>query len=109
VLVVRVPNARFYRSKRRELQNGDSRNAVMMLGYNNLLAFPYLHGFTLATLDLLLRKHNFEPIATHNSSVLIAPYPEMSGQVRREWWGVERLSTTDGPWIEIVSRRAETA
>jgi len=43
LLVIRVPNANFYLRQRSQL--GGSSRTLKMLGYNNLLGFPYLHGY----------------------------------------------------------------
>jgi len=110
VLVVRVPNAAFYRAQRRNLET--TGGALRTLGLNNLLGFPYLHGYTPATLTRLLRSMNFEPLAAHNSSLLTPPYPDLSATVREEWRNVRReavrSTAIDGPWIEIVSRRVDS-
>jgi SAM-dependent methyltransferase len=109
LLLVRVPNADFYREQQWRLCNMRSQAALKLLGYNNLLGFPYLHGFTPATLDRLLRAHRFDPVATHNSSVIDPPYPQMSTRMRDEWRATRHESEgphrTGGPWIEILCRK----
>jgi hypothetical protein len=59
--------------------------------------------------DRLLRDHRSEPIATHNSSLLTPPYPDMSQRVQHEWLEARRQGESPhsiaGPWIEITSRR----
>ena len=82
---MRVPNADFYREQQWQLRNLRSQAALKLLGYNNLLGFPYLHGYNPATLDRLLRTHHFDPLATQNSSVIEPPYRQMSTQIRGEW------------------------
>jgi hypothetical protein len=109
LLLVRVPNPDFYREQQWRLRNLNSQTALNLLGYNNLLGFPYLHGYTPATLDRLLRAHLFEPVATHDSGVIEPPYPQMSAQICDEWRETrhesERPRTTGGPWIEILCRK----
>jgi len=108
ILVIRVPNADFYHRQRHELEAKRSRLALKLLGYNNLLGFPYLHGFGRATLEAMLRANRFEPLHSHSSSLLTPPYPQMSQGLRTEWREVRRLGERDvnnGPWIELVSRR----
>jgi hypothetical protein len=111
ILVLRVPNAMFYRMERRNV--GSTFQAESILSYNNLLGFPYLHGFSVSTLSVLLREHGFEPIEKYGSSVLTPPYPDPSQRVRHEWQAVRRESedplAADGAWIEIVSRKREAA
>src|ERR1700679_3496939 len=63
LLLVRVPNADFYREQRWRLRNLHSQTALNLLGYNNLLGFPYLHRYTPATLHRFLRVHRFVPVA----------------------------------------------
>ena len=105
LLIVRVPSARFYQRTRKTL----SAPAVRLLGYNNLLGFPYLYGYTFSTLAQILKRHGFMPIAGHNSSVLTPPYPDMPGWVKEEWREVRRADrvsdAAEGPWIEMVGRR----
>ena len=110
LLVVRVPNADFYREQRRQLGKRSSGRALKLLAYNNLLGFPYLHGYTPASLDRLLRTNHFEPVRAHNSSLLTPPYPEMAPRIREEWREArsegERSLAVNGPWIEFVCRRS---
>jgi hypothetical protein len=109
LLLVRVPNAEFYREQEWHLRNLRSEAALKLLGYNNLPGFPYLHGYTPATLDRLLRAHHFDSVARHDSSVIEPPYPEMSPRMRDEWRATrdarERSHRTGGPWIEILCRK----
>ncbi len=100
LLVVRVPNAEYYRAMH-------SKNSqAKPLAYNNLLGFPYLHGFTPQSLSRLLRAHRFQPIQTHNSTLLTPPYPDMSRRVNDEWRQVRR---TEGPWLEVACIKTETS
>jgi len=108
ILVIRVPNADFYRRQRQQLEAKHSRLALKLLGYNNLLGFPYLHGFGPDTLTTLLRAHRFQPMLVHSSSLLTPPYPQISRRVRAEWQQARLVGARDrdnGPWIELVSRR----
>lgn len=52
LLVIRVPNAHFYRSTR----------DLALLGHSNLLGFPHLYGFTVRSLEGLLCSFGFTPI-----------------------------------------------
>jgi SAM-dependent methyltransferase len=108
VLVVRVPNIRFYQRIRKQLASQYSRQPLKLLAYNNLLGFPYLHGFTPDLLSRLLRAHGFHPMVLHNSNLLTPPYPDLSTRIQNEWGAVRRKSSqaADGPWIELVSYRA---
>lgn len=107
VVVLRVPNAEFYRRS-----TLGARDWLRALGYNNLLGFPYLNGYRLGALQRLLDSTGFEAIASFSASLLTPPYPEMSKRVRREWvetrTETERLGAAASPWIEIVGRAASS-
>ena len=107
LLIIRVPNANCYLRQRNQL--GGSGRTLKMLGYNNLLGFPYLHGYKQATLEGLLRAHGFEPVSAHSSSLLTPPYPHISRRLRAEWHEArrqgERSPANDSPWLELISRR----
>jgi hypothetical protein len=109
LLILRVPNAAFYRNQRQLLETIHAKRALRLLAYNNLLAFPYLHGYSLAALNHFLRAHHFEPIAENDSTLLTPPYPDMPARAREEWRRVcregKRVLAVGGPWIEVVSRR----
>jgi hypothetical protein len=47
--------------------------ALNLPGYNNLLGFPYLHGYTPATLDRFLRAHRFDLVATYDRPMAANP------------------------------------
>jgi len=103
LVVLRVPNGDFYRQR-----IGRGWNWLRWLGYNNLLGFPYLHGYGLGSLERLLRSANFELIASFATSLLVPPYPEMSPPLSEEWRSLEieaaRGSASGSPWIEVVGR-----
>jgi SAM-dependent methyltransferase len=108
VLVVRVPNVRFYQQIRKQLARQYSRQPLKLLAYNNLLGFPYLHGFTPDLLSRLLRANGFHPLVLHNSNLLTPPYPDLSTRIQKEWGAVKRKSSqaAEGPWVEMVGYRA---
>ncbi|HVV45208.1 MAG TPA: methyltransferase domain-containing protein [Bryobacteraceae bacterium] len=95
LLVVRVPNGDFYRRMR------GWKPALRTLGYNNLLGFPYLHGYSPTSLELLLRSYSFLPMASHDTGLLTPPYPDLSPRIRREWASVN----SQGGWIELVAQK----
>jgi hypothetical protein len=103
LVVLRVPNAKFYRQP----PFGAS-NSFRALSYNNLLGFPYLNGYSLEALKRLLVSAGFEIVAAFATSILTPPYPEMSASLRREWYqtriGTENRGAANGPWIEVVGR-----
>ncbi len=117
LLVVRVPNLRFYAHWRRKIWSRKHHVAVQRLGYNNLLGFPYRFGYTGSTLTRLLRQCGFRPIAGHNANLITMPFTTIPRWVRKEYSAVRRscvrspnrenhdLKKMHGPWIEIVARR----
>jgi len=94
LLVVRVPNAEFYL---RERERGAGRR---LLGYNNLLGFPYRFGYSRASLARVLAHSGFTPISVYDSGLLTPPYPDLSPRIRQEWKAVRER----GGWIEMVCR-----
>lgn len=106
LVVLRVPNAQFYR--RPPLSAPDWFRA---LGYNNLLGFPYLNGYTIDALRRLFASTGFDVVAEFPASLLTPPYPEFTKRLRREWAytraGTEHLGAANGPWIEIVGRAVD--
>ncbi|MBI2686796.1 MAG: class I SAM-dependent methyltransferase [Acidobacteria bacterium] len=104
LLIIRVPNAAFYRRHR------DDKHALKLLGYNNLLGFPYLYGYTPSLLRGVLEANHFQLLLSHNSSLLTPPYPDLSSRIRKEWQRTSRagenLPNPTAPWIELVTRRA---
>ena len=109
-LMVRVPNAQFYERERRRLEKRPSGAALSSLAYNNLLAFPYLRGYTPGSLMWLLRSNGFLPVSAKGSTLLTPPYPALSPRIEKEWRAMEDrvtgMSASDGPWIEVLCRRA---
>jgi SAM-dependent methyltransferase len=110
VVVIRVPNANFYRLQKKWLRTRPSSEALRSLAYNNLLGFPYLHGYSPSLLYRLLIANGFRPIGAQGSTLLTPPYPELSAKIQREWNAVQRKAAqsrpADAPWIEIVCQRA---
>lgn len=101
LIVLRVPNAGFYRRQRREFDGRRPHRALNSLAYNNLLGFPYLRGYDEQSIKRLLRLNDFEPIQARGASLLTPPYPQMSRRISEEW----RQARQGSPWIEVVGRR----
>jgi hypothetical protein len=94
VLVVRVPNAEFYVRAR------ERRGTRQLLGYNNLLGFPYRFGYSRSSLERVLARAGFTPVSLYESGLLTPPYPDFSRRIRQEWKTVREC----GAWIEVVCR-----
>jgi hypothetical protein len=103
VVVLRVPNAEFYQHP----AIGPSQR-LRALGYNNLLGFPYLNGYTLEALKPLLASTGFQTIATFATNLLTPPYPDLDGRLRKEWSqtrvATEQRGAANSPRLEIVGR-----
>ncbi|HVW10878.1 MAG TPA: methyltransferase domain-containing protein [Bryobacteraceae bacterium] len=97
-VVVRVPNADFYLRERELDRNRNT--ARRLLGYNNLLGFPYRFGYSRASLGRVLEQSGFTPVSVHDSGLLTPPYPDLSPRIRREW----RDARECGAWIEMICR-----
>jgi 2-polyprenyl-3-methyl-5-hydroxy-6-metoxy-1,4-benzoquinol methylase len=112
LLVIRVPNAAAYLELRdRTLKSTFARRA---LAYNNLLAFPYLYGYSETTLDILLRQHGFVRVWSFDSELITMPFVEPSSRVRAEQeklsretavWTIRARESHRGFWIEHVYRK----
>jgi hypothetical protein len=66
LLAVRVPNGDCFRrlaAGLRHLAGPWNRWLRTLMAWNNLLAFPYLHGYSVRALGCLLARHGFEQIA----------------------------------------------
>jgi SAM-dependent methyltransferase len=111
LLVLRVPNGDFYLERR--FQDDGA------LEWNNLLAFPYLHGYSAVTLNRVARRHGFEPVRGFNSELITMPFPDPSAAVTAEQiatssrtgeWSSRTTAergTLTGPWIEIIYRKRD--
>lgn len=122
LLTVRTPNGKFYSLCEQLLQNDSTGRAqrdflLRVMGYNNLLGFPYLYGYSGDTLTRLISPYGFQYEGALNSELLTFPLPENPAWVEQE----ERAINNDvrllansvladgsgsliGPWIEVWFR-----
>jgi hypothetical protein len=115
-LIIRVPNVAFYRAL---AGAGEESPALRALAYNNLLGFPYLHGYTEASLNRLVTRMGFEYVRGFNSELVTMPFADVSARIHSEQsavsetiagWSARASQSTGaltGPWIELVYRRVE--
>jgi SAM-dependent methyltransferase len=108
LLVIRVPNAGFYRKRK-----GQTVNA---LAWNNLLGFPYLYGYTGDLVTRLAGRWGFEYVSGFNSELVTMPFPDLSTALAAEQKTASevvaarsvassaRTHQLAGPWIEMVYR-----
>jgi SAM-dependent methyltransferase len=112
VLAIRVPNGDFYAALRPHLTGPAARVARALLAQNNLLTFPYRHGFTPHSLHTLLDDADFTIISTLGD-VLVPTSDEWT----RPWAALEervlksllRPLGTLGvrPWLEVLAERKQ--
>lgn len=112
VLVVRVPNGPFYASVRRRLNGPLAPVARLLLAHNNLLAFPYRHGFGTRSLGKLFRSLELEIVFVHGDALV-----PIADRFTRRWAALEeralkgalraaaRIGAGIAPWIEVYARR----
>lgn len=136
-LVLRVPNALFYRLCRPFLQyardeedHGASqdeaaarlaeRTVAKVMGYNNLLGFPYQYGYAPDNLRRLVARHGFEVECLLPSHLMMLPETETPAWALAEQRAMVALleqladamrevagDAVAGPWMELVARRPE--
>jgi len=114
LLAVRVPNGACYRAAIAALrrQRSTVRGPVLAaMAWNNLLAFPYLHGYSTATLNQLLEQLGFQYVAVHGDTLT-----RLADQQTKRWavweerllksaWGlVGRLRPEFAPWFDAYFR-----
>ena len=121
LLVLRTPNGRFYSACESVLRNGPlpaiSDSVISGLGYENLLAFPYLYGYDSNTLDRVASLHGYERTDSHDAELIILPFPDAPSWMISERRAVsaairnlELLRDAEGagyrmgPWIEMTFR-----
>ena len=111
LLALRVPNGAFYATVRRRLDGPGAPLARALLAHNNLLTFPYRHGFTLSSLDHLLRATGYAiahvfgdtlvPIADEWTQAWAAWEERVVKGALRE---IAREEADAAPWIEVYAR-----
>jgi SAM-dependent methyltransferase len=73
ILVIRVPNGECFRwatTQLRSLPQPFTGWLRAILAWNNLLAFPYLYGYSVRTLNRLLASYGFTPIAARYDTLM---------------------------------------
>jgi SAM-dependent methyltransferase len=119
LLTVRTPNGLFYTMCQHlfaqpELRPEARQFLTEAMGYNNLLGFPYLYGYSRATLERLITPFGYLPAGHLNSELITLPLPQTPGWVEREEQAIsdeirlmqrsvlaDRAGVLTGPWIEL--------
>jgi SAM-dependent methyltransferase len=124
LLVIRTPNGLFYTMCRSAVTRNDTTPQAKSIefvteamAYNNLLGFPYLYGYSQATLQRLVEPAGFRSDGMLNSELLTLPLPENPQWVEQEERIVNketrmlahfvlagRSGVLAGPWIEVWFR-----
>ncbi len=112
VLAIRVPNGGFYAELRERMRGRFSPVATALLAHNNLLGFPYRHGFTVESMTRLVEATGFEIAHIHGDTLV-----PIADRWTRRWAAVEerlakaalrvlaRVAGAEGaPWFEVYAR-----
>jgi hypothetical protein len=114
MLALRVPNGEAYATIRRALRGPLAPVARAVLAHNNLLGFPYRHGFAARSLTRLLTDAGFGNVRFHGDALV-----PVGDRWTRRWARVEerviktvlrgtarssRLGRRYSPWIEAYAR-----
>jgi SAM-dependent methyltransferase len=104
ILVLRVPHGVAFRAlhARLERARGPARRFLeACLAWNNLLSFPYLHGYGLASLDAMVPPHGFRRVLVRGDVLATLAGRATRGFARSEERGVKRLQRA---WIALQAR-----
>jgi SAM-dependent methyltransferase len=108
IMAVRVPNGGFYARWRAHLDSPIGVFARTLLAHNNLLAFPYRHGFTPGSLRTLLESSGFRVERVFGDALV-----PVADEWTRRWAGVQErlinsalkaLPPERAPWLEVYAR-----
>lgn len=121
VLAIRVPNGRYFADAMARLALDPEpvrQYRLRVLAWNNLIGFPYLHGYSVATLDRLVARYGFErvlaapdtllPLADHDTRWWAVAEERLVKAACRMGWrrrtpGPARLAAA--PWLDVYYRR----
>jgi SAM-dependent methyltransferase len=112
ILAIRVPNGGFYAALRPHLSGARTPLATAMLAHNNLLSFPYRHGFTVGALTRLLETIGFSIVSTFGDTLV-----PIADRWTRRWAAAEERAVKAmlkmvakaggarrAPWFEVYAR-----
>jgi SAM-dependent methyltransferase len=115
VLAIRVPNGAFYARVRTLFDGPTAPLARALLAHNNLLTFPYRHGFTLRALAMLLEGAGFRTRRVYGDTLVPIADSWTRGWAKweeRTVKGVLRAITLGGrvgakmaPWVEVYATK----
>lgn len=96
LLVIRVPNGACFRGAMDWLRRGPRSVQPWLtaaMAWNNLLTFPYLHGYSAATLDRLLRRQGFVRV-DFRPDVLTR-----LADAQTKWWAAQEEKLLKALWL----------
>ena len=111
LFVARVPNGEFYAGLRSRLDGRGAALARALLAHNNLLAFPYRHGFTRGSLTRLLAATGWRVARIFGDALV-----PIADEWTRRWAAAEeravkrmlslaaRARPASAPWLEVYAR-----
>lgn len=112
MVVVRVPNGAFWAALRPRLRGPGAGIVRALLAHNNLLAFPYRHGFTPQSLHRVLGDAGLRVTAIHGDALVpiadewTRPWAAWEERaVKRALTLVARADASAAPWIEAYAVR----
>ncbi len=98
VLVLRVPDGAWFAHAMRAIGGRPERGSRVLraaLAWNNHVGFPYLHGYSVETLDVLLGRHGFERIASRGDTLAI-----LADRSTRPWARLEERAVK--LWVRVA-------
>lgn len=111
VLALRVPNGAFYARFRPKLDGPAAPIARALLAHNNLLTFPYRHGFTVKSLSRLLADTGFRITRVVGDTLVPIADEWTLGWAAREERALKRAlrvlakaGAEAAPWVEVFAR-----
>ena len=125
LLIIRIPHGICYRDAMdaTNVHHSLRKPLYTSLAWNNLLTFPYLYGYGLATLDRLIGEFGLVREAVYPDTLMTTAVPEMKWWVPLEerlvkklcrftatlapWMGDPFLSIA--PWLDVYYRKAAKA
>ena len=117
IFAVRVPNGAAYAALVRIRRGPAAPLAKALLAHNNLLGFPYRHGFTVRSLSFLLERTGFKVERIYGDALV-----PIADQWTRHWAALEertvkralrlvakagRAGASTAPWIEVYAKAVD--
>jgi SAM-dependent methyltransferase len=107
-VAIRVPSGAFYAAWRARLRTPARPLARLLLAHNNLLGFPYRHGFSIESLRSLLDDAGFRIEHTFGDSLVPVAdrwtLPWARAEERLVKAATRSLPASKSPWLEVYAR-----